>query len=396
VYGAAVRAAVLSVLIACGARLPALPSQGGPAWIELRSPHFQLWTDADEPRARELVQQMEHFRSIIYGVAFPELPPGGVTFVIAPLHREAQMYMGPEALAFSVDPHASPLGQPFIVMPGDAWGDERVVAHELTHAISFNALHHQPRWFLEGMATYFETVALDIKRKTVDVGTPPLVLEAVRHAGIRSVSHMLTCWRCGNLQIFYATAWTMYAYLRNNEPKRLAQLEQLFQEMPSDRAWAKIFPDHPIGDFGYELNQWLRVGDLKIWSYTIELQEWPVVQRTLGDADVAAVRAMLLPSRSDSAQLAQTALALDATNVLANIVEQKRHKAQLTSELAGRIAAAHPDQWLAWQMVRDSATTAEDRKAAEDKMCKLVLENRALATYAACAARIPASPDQPP
>ena len=47
------RALALVLLLAgCGTTgLHALPSQGGPAWRELESEHFTLWTNADLPRA---------------------------------------------------------------------------------------------------------------------------------------------------------------------------------------------------------------------------------------------------------------------------------------------------------------------------------------------------------
>ena len=35
---------------ACGAAVPPVPGKGGPAWHELTSPHFVVWTDADGKR----------------------------------------------------------------------------------------------------------------------------------------------------------------------------------------------------------------------------------------------------------------------------------------------------------------------------------------------------------
>src|SRR5262245_26205709 len=34
------------LLAACGAASPRLPGQGGAAWLEIKSAHFTLWTDA--------------------------------------------------------------------------------------------------------------------------------------------------------------------------------------------------------------------------------------------------------------------------------------------------------------------------------------------------------------
>ena len=57
-------------LLAGCARLHEVPSRGGPAWRELRSAHFVMWTDADEDDAQKLVQRLEHIRSVVVGVAF--------------------------------------------------------------------------------------------------------------------------------------------------------------------------------------------------------------------------------------------------------------------------------------------------------------------------------------
>ena len=70
-------------LAGCHAAIPALPSQGGPAWTELTSEHFTLWTDSSPARGRELIDQCEHLHQIVFGVAFPWLPSSGKSFVIA-------------------------------------------------------------------------------------------------------------------------------------------------------------------------------------------------------------------------------------------------------------------------------------------------------------------------
>src|SRR5262249_4027386 len=149
----------LLLVAACGGALLPLPSQGGPAWHELTSMHFILWTDASSARGQELVQQMEWLRSVIFGAAFPDLPPGGKTFVIAfrDIH-ESRLYTPQYHDAFALA--HGPLHRPMIVLPADAYGDHFVITHELTHAISYGSVHHQPRWFAEGLATFFEAIEL--------------------------------------------------------------------------------------------------------------------------------------------------------------------------------------------------------------------------------------------
>src|SRR5205814_10466228 len=55
------------------------------------------------------------------------------------------------------------------ISDNDAWP---VVTHELAHLISHGAIHHQPHWFSEGLANFFETVKLDASATTGELGNP--------------------------------------------------------------------------------------------------------------------------------------------------------------------------------------------------------------------------------
>jgi len=61
-----------AVLVACvhGSAVPDLPSKGGPAWLEVASPHFVVWTDSSEARARDLAQRMEDYRRVLITLLF--------------------------------------------------------------------------------------------------------------------------------------------------------------------------------------------------------------------------------------------------------------------------------------------------------------------------------------
>jgi hypothetical protein len=62
----------LLLVFACACRvgIPPVPGQGGPAWHEIASEHFVVWTDGEVADARELVQTVEHLRQIELGVSF--------------------------------------------------------------------------------------------------------------------------------------------------------------------------------------------------------------------------------------------------------------------------------------------------------------------------------------
>ena len=383
----------------CAGTLPPLPGQGGPAWFESRSAHFVVWSDAEPARVHDLVQQMEHFRSIIYGVAFPELPPGGTTFVV--VFRdfgEARTFLPTSAEAEAFPGEESPLGLPIAIMALDPHGSGEIAAHELTHAISFNAIHHEPHWFAEGLATYFGTLRLDSRQSTVQVGALPTdphqnFLGVLAHRGLLKTSELFRCWsRCRENQAdrerYYATAWALYAYLRNEHPTELVALERAFDEGEPARAWQRVFPQLSPDQLDAALESWIESGHYKIWSYTISLQTWPTEQTTLRDADVYALRAMLFVLQhgvSDAARDARAAITLDPTNVLARTVEVLVTRRPLSGPVARALVAAHPQSWSAWALLAAALRGDPEAASAHAKACALAAENPSVFRPSSCA-----------
>src|SRR5262249_11687552 len=149
--------------------------QGGPAWTELTSEHFTLWTDAPIGRARELMREMENLRQVVIGTAFRSVAGPGRSLVIALRDDEVHGYIAPQFGAISSPPYGNPIRQGLILLPAESknQADEITEAHELTHVISHAVIHHQPRWFAEGLAKYFETIQIDRSAGTVDLGRAP-------------------------------------------------------------------------------------------------------------------------------------------------------------------------------------------------------------------------------
>lgn len=377
---------------ACGPRLPDLPSAGGPPWRELGSMHFTMWTDAPVDEAREMLQRMEWLRSVIYGAVFPDLPAGGKTFVVVLRDaREASVFVPPYHTAYATAGPGNPVREPMIVMPSDPHGDSLLVTHELSHAISYNAVHDQPRWFAEGLATYFETIDLDMAKGTADVGSlRPEVKRGLEQHGLVPAARMFACARlsCTDDFSFYITAWAMFAYLRTEHPKELAAFEHLLGEEPASKAWREVFPDLDAAKLDMELRQFLVNGGLDIAHYTIEKRTWPIAVRVLGDADVHALRALLLHNRDRTAPAVATevdaALALDPTNVLAQVMYLFVHHQVRSIEEARALTAAHPTDLLAWTVLASASDRGAEHEAAVAKACALMAENPAIDLWPAC------------
>ncbi|MEO6772525.1 MAG: hypothetical protein ABI467_05810 [Kofleriaceae bacterium] len=376
--------AALVLLAACAAAVPELPGKGGPAWLELRSEHFTLWTDVEMGRATELARQLEYLHQVVYGVAFPGRDRSGRSLVIALRDSyEIHAYVPAQFSAFSW-PDANPLLLPVIVFAGDTnERDGHVITHELTHVISHVAIHRQPVWFAEGIAQFFETVRLDPDKAVVDVGEP-LATQVAQVRGLALVPGprlfactALTC-RDG---AFYMTSALVFAYLANTHPDQLLAYEdRLAAGDGPERAWVQSFPEVPIDAIDRTVHAWALQGSHRIWHFKVQLARTRFEQRFLSDAEVLAIRALLSDSFDPRGVRTQhavaAALAADPTNMVARLVASDRAN-QVALADARAVARAHPQDWRAWWLELMAHATGDEAKIARARACTLAGRNAA-------------------
>jgi hypothetical protein len=374
---------ICCVLAACRPAIPAIPSQGGPAWTELTSEHFTLWTDSSPERGRELIEQCEHLHQIVFGVAFPWLPGGGKSFVIALRDRyEVGAFVPDLFIAYAMP--VNPALEPVIVVDAQTDNsDGHVIAHELTHVISSGAIHDQPVWFAEGIAQFFETTSLDAKNLNVDVGEPlPKLVHEIRAMTLLPGDQLFACTRttqpdCRDPR-FYMTAALLFSYLMNERPQQLVALETALAA-GDPNAWSITMPDLPPATIDAVLRGWLVTGRHQVWHFRVALQHATIAQRTLGDGDVWAARALLRVGfhRDQIAGDVQRALAVEPTNLLARLLDDYLTRHVGTAE-AHATAAAHPDDWRAWFLVLRAQTGAVEGAAVRAKLCALSANDAAV------------------
>jgi hypothetical protein len=382
------RSLLILALAACGPAIPPVPSKGGPAWIELTSEHFTLWTDTSAAHGRKLVREMEHLRQVVFGVAFSDVPNAGRSFVIALRNeREAGAFVPEGFAAFAFPPGGSPLRQPMIVLSADAdEGDTgHILTHELTHVISHVVIHEQPHWFAEGIANFFQTVRLDPDRAVVDVGEPlEMMVKAIRARHLTPMSQVFGCTDLSCMDAgFYMTTWALFTYLANVRPADLARYEDRLAQTSGPAAqaalWTEVFPDLTTSKLDQELPYWLAQGKHTTWHFTVKLQEWPVVERVLGDGDVLASRALLrllLGGNRKPNELA-AALAVEPTNVIARLIEALVDGA-VDPGHARAVVTAHPEDWRAWALLALALKHGDEAGAAQVKACTLAAANPAI------------------
>jgi tetratricopeptide (TPR) repeat protein len=178
--GAAVVLAALVAGLASSAgsahaqKVATAPVVEAPGWVEVRSPHFVVASDAGETAARSVASDFEQIRALFHAT-FPELrvdPPQPMQIIVA--RDEATMRIitpdewgGPE--------HVHPSGvfhgdgeKDYVVLRLDAEGTTafHTSYHEYTHSLMHLNFSRLPLWVREGVAEFFGNSLLSETRAT--------------------------------------------------------------------------------------------------------------------------------------------------------------------------------------------------------------------------------------
>jgi tetratricopeptide (TPR) repeat protein len=234
-----------------------MPALGGEAqWVEIRSPHFSVATDAGEKRGREVAMRFEQMRAV-FGALLVKAK------VTTPIPLQIIAFRSSKELR-----QVSPLfrGKPtemaglfqagqdrcFIMLDMSVDNPWQVVFHEYAHQLMNGTLSGQvDPWFEEGFAEYFSSIEVD--GKEARVGKIPdeeyLVLE---HMGWMKVADLFrvrqntaTYNESGDHRnVFYAESGMLVHYLYDN--KLILKVGDYFnleldQHVPVDDAIQRAF-----------------------------------------------------------------------------------------------------------------------------------------------------------
>ncbi|HEV2578355.1 MAG TPA: DUF1570 domain-containing protein [Acidobacteriaceae bacterium] len=154
-----------------------LPASAASHWVEIRSPHFVVLTDADEATGRRTAGQLERMRAFFQSVLPNASNDADLPITVLALQDEnsfksvipaAYLAKGQARLAGFFSPMGDrnyitletdlPLAHPY-----------SVIYHEYTHFI-LRKDYWLPLWLNEGMAQYFENT--DINNSQISFGQP--------------------------------------------------------------------------------------------------------------------------------------------------------------------------------------------------------------------------------
>src|SRR6266404_6321870 len=131
----------------------ALPS---PAWRLTKSPHFEVYSQADDAAARSTLLWFEQLRAFFVQQTGQQLDRQSPVRVIA--FRSATEYQAYQLRSASDGYFAIAGSRVYIVMVTMGGSEFRVAAHEYAHAILHARGLQLPPWLNEGLAEFFSTI----------------------------------------------------------------------------------------------------------------------------------------------------------------------------------------------------------------------------------------------
>jgi tetratricopeptide (TPR) repeat protein len=345
---------VLLVAISAWAR------DNGSGWIEVRSPHFTVITDAGDGRGRHVAAQFERMRWVFQSsLPAANLDPANPIVVIAVKDRKDMEALEPAAYLAKgqvslggLFSHSTDKNYILVRLDGGGEHPYSIVYHEYTHLMEGSAAEWMPLWLNEGLAEFFENT--DIDDKAVLLGEPSLnallLLQQNRLIPlpvlfkVDATSPYYHEEQKGDM--FYAESWALTHYLEAADFHDHGNRIGKYLALTSRGTDAVTAAEQAFGDLTQleaSLAAYTREGRYSYFRKStagVQLNEASFAVTALSAADADAIRADFLAymGRADDARsLADAALKADANNA-------KAHEAM------GRIefAAGHHEEARKW------------------------------------------------
>ena len=309
-------------------------------WLEVRSPHFTVVTNANEKAGRRIAGQFERMRSVFH-VMFPQLSieTGSPIIVLAIKDEkdfralEPQVYLAKGQLKLGGLFLRTP-DKNYVLMRVFAEGEHpyAVVYHEYTHLLLSKAAEWLPLWLNEGLAEFYENT--DIHEKDVALGQPsPGNLELLRENRLLPLATLFTVDTSSPYyheqnkgSIFYAESWalTHYFHVKDHQQKTFrltAYAELLAKKVDPVTAATRAFGD--LKQLQSDLEGYIRQGTFSYFklSTSTEVDDTAFKARALTGAQADAVRADFLAYNervADARPLLDRVLQEDPQNVSAH------------------------------------------------------------------------------
>jgi tetratricopeptide (TPR) repeat protein len=306
------------------AAVPAFGAGSG-RWVEVKSPHFVVVSNAGESNARQTAIQFEQIRSVFREVLpITQEHSGPVITILAVKDEKSLSELLPE---FWTKGHAHPAGlfensmnQFYIAIELDASGPNpyETIYHEYYHSLTMPYYPDMPTWLSEGLADFFGNSEVGGKTAIIGESSSPLLYQLVNSSMI-PLDTLFKVDRSSpyyneesKVTIFYAESWALVHYLmigdnQAHRPMLSAYLQALSGGATEEAAAVKAFGD--LKKLQSQLEDYIRRNSF----YQLHLPapakipESDLKARALSEADADAYEGGFLVTRGRT-QEAKTAL----------------------------------------------------------------------------------------
>ncbi len=269
--------------LAFGISLAVLPIIASAAdnWIEVRSPHFTVKTNANEKEARKIADQFEQIRQMFH-LAFStfRVDPAQPVVIIAAKNESTMKLFLPEEWEVKGHIHHAGMYQPgqdkdYVVLRLDLEGENAFHAlyHEYTHALLRLNFSNLPIWLNEGLAEFFGNSTLgdkQIKTGTIDSGHLYLLNQSklIPIETLLQVDHSSPYYNeKDRASVFYAESWAVVHYLMMDNDARQRQVLKNFLnawDKSGDQLDAARAAFGDLKQFGKKIESYARQGSFQI------------------------------------------------------------------------------------------------------------------------------------
>ena len=364
-------------------------------WTEVQTPHVTVKTDLGQDTAERAAVLAERTRAELLGAVWAgaTLPQERIQLVVFSNHQDFEHYFG-DFVAHKMGVADYP-PTVFLFGPPERW-EKRASAElqETNSVLKLVLVQHlstfffrrQPRWFLVGLAEFFETLRVAADGTATMGAVNPVAMSNYathRHVTVADAlawGSTLNPHDEGTLLGLQGLSWLMVQWMYNTHHAEFVRFQKLLVSgMDPAKAWSVVIPKETAANIDQELNHFAQYGPFSVATVALPEAEYTFdSERNLASAEVHALRAeaALAAERPKEAQN-ELALALadDAGNVDAVRRQLVLGKPEERLALARRATAAHPDDGLAWlalgDALKEGGETSEERMAAYKKAIQL-------------------------
>ncbi len=233
------RTSLCTLALACwvtAASAGMAPSVQGGGWVEVRTPHLRVLSDAGLGKATAIAERLERLHEVLRNSAR--------TLVVEPRRPRVVLMFADEGSFFhylpfyrghreSVQGYFQPTPDGEFLLMQALSGEERarVSVHEYTHAILHEAMPRIPLWLNEGLAEYFSTFRVDSRAAQVGAVIPEY-LQHLQSTRMLTIPELFAVnpgsgdYHEGERQgTFYAESWLLVHMLLSERVGDLPRLE---------------------------------------------------------------------------------------------------------------------------------------------------------------------------